>query len=134
MKSKIIVNVIAAFVLGIAGFVWLLNIDETMVPPEVLEQEYPYVLSKDSIDSEVIEIYCPPKTRGCGGIFSLVVFDSGLKRTIYAPRDISDSMVLSQILTIGSRIKKVSGNDTVNVFLKPDQAEPYKFVLRRNNR
>lgn len=97
-----------------------------------LINEYPYVLREDNIDSEVIEIYCVPKTRGCGGIFSMVVFDNNLKRTIYAPRDVTDSIVLSQILTIGSKIKKVSGSDTVYVFLKPEQTVPYKFLLRRN--
>ncbi len=116
MKTKIILGIVAASLFGIAGIVWIGKMNNSEVKFQDVFQEYPFISLNERIDSEVIQIYCMPGTRGCGGIYRSVVFADNLKRTIYAPRDISDTVNLSQILVLGCRIKKNSGSDTLSVF------------------
>ncbi len=132
MEPKIILKVVAASMFGIAGIVWMGKMNNKEVQFQDVVQEYPFIKLNEKIDSEVIQIYCMPGTRGCGGIYRSVVFANNLRRTIYAPRDISDTINLSQILVLGSRIKKNSESDTLSVFLREDQVEPYNFILRKD--
>jgi len=93
-----------------------------------LSLEYPPIDIRVGIDARVKLVYCPPKMR-CGGPPTMVILDNSQKVSIYAYRDVSDSLRMNQVLTVGSRITVLPGSDTLSIFNEWDQATPIRFVL-----
>ena len=129
LKKRNIVIVLAGLALGILGIIKLATIEDNIVPFAKLIEEYPYISTTEEIDSEVAEIYCPPRTR-CPGLIITVKFANEEKRAIQAHYDVSDSVKFASVLTVGTRIVKHAGSDTLHLYVASDKTE-YNFVIDR---
>jgi hypothetical protein len=129
MKRKSLFIVVSAAILGILGIVKMMSLKDVVQFDDVLK-EYPYLLLKEKVDSEVADIYCPPGTRCGGGIITSIKMNDGLKRTIVARKDVNDSLRLDDVMFVGSKILKESGNDTLLVYSNKSPSVIYKFVIR----
>ncbi len=129
LKKNEIIKVVSAFVLGTIGIIWLLTMEDNVIPFRDLIKEYPYITTDEGFDSEVAEIYCPPRTR-CPGIITMVRLSNTEKRTIQAFENVSHTVELHGVLTQGSRIVKLVGSDTLYVYSTVDKSVS-KFVIDR---
>ncbi len=129
LNNRNIAIMLAALVLGIVGIIRLVTIEGDMVPFPKLIQDYPYVSTEEEIDSEVADIYCPPRTR-CPGLLISVKFANEAHRTIQANYDVSDTIMFSKVLTVGCRIVKHAGSDTLHLY-GTNKKVAYNFIIDR---
>lgn len=130
LTKKQIGIVMAGIVLATLGLIKLASIEGDVIPFPKLIHEYPFVTTNEKIDSEVVDIYCPPKTR-CPGLIIAVRFANGDKRAIQAHYDVSDTITFQKVLKVGSRILKHAGSDTLHLY-GTNSASSYYFIIDRS--
>jgi hypothetical protein len=92
-----------------------------------LNMEYPDISSYRDFDEEVQQLYCPPKIRCGGGGF--ITFKSGLKAEVNGSFDVTNEYLMSEIIKVGSRLKRIMYNDTLVVINDSDESKEYKFYI-----
>ena len=92
-----------------------------------LNIEYPDISSFREFDEEVQQLYCPPKIRCGGGGF--ITFKSGLKAGVNGSFDVTNEYLMSEVIKVGSRLKRIMDNDTLMVINGLDESNQYKFFM-----
>jgi hypothetical protein len=69
----------------------------------------------EAFSETIVKIFCPPEVR-CATPPVSVILASGKKRSIYAGKDVSNTVRLVNFLSVGDYLVKESGSDTLNVY------------------
>jgi hypothetical protein len=127
-KKNLNILIFVIFVFGLLIYAWYdVRRSEKLIDEILLE--YPRIDTSAGVSGRVNVIYCPPKVRCGGGLVTLVVLDNSQKVSIYAHRDLKDSLRVDQILTVGSRIVVNPGSDTLLIFNESIEQAPVRFLL-----
>jgi hypothetical protein len=108
------------------------SFNEGIEQDQVARQAFKQVVSIDSINAVVAEIYCPPKVR-CGGEWTYVIFDDLSKRSLHVIRGL-DSVMIDELLRPGYRILKPVGSDTIIVCPGKTCTLRWRFIISNNGK